>query len=87
MPVALPLVEGSPIGMPAADVTAGSESTGSAQPTATSSAPGFPSLGGFGHADNTSMHVAILVGAALVGLVALHIGGFRFAVDAGVTRI
>lgn len=47
----------------------------------------LPSLGaGFTHPDNTSAHVALLVGTAGLIVAFLYWGGFKFAVDAGVTR-
>lgn len=41
---------------------------------------------GFGDADFTSNHVACIVAVAFGVVVLLYMGGFKFAVDAGVTR-
>lgn len=35
---------------------------------------------------DTALHVGVAVLIALAVIIGLHIGGFRFAVDAGVTR-
>lgn len=56
--------------------------------TAESTAPAM-SLGGlatFANPDNTSVHAAVLVTGAFAVILFLYWGGFKFAVDAGVTR-
>ena len=86
MPSVNPIIEGT--GGPAAAPPSAHESGGSVPPSAgsTSGGFGFPSLGNFGAAENTSTHVAILVLIALTIIFGLWYGGFSFGVDAGVTK-
>lgn len=55
----------------------------------TGQAGGASATGGasvaYDDAANTNVHVAGLVLASLAVIVLFHLGGFRFAVDAGVT--
>lgn len=81
MPLANPLVEG---------MTAAASPIPSAAPEVGGGGPvpsGAGTLAGMTSDEFTSTHVGVLVGVSLVVLILLHIGGFRFAVDAGVTRI
>jgi hypothetical protein len=89
MPIVNPLVQGG--------VAGGGGETSSPPPAASSPPPAYtppPSTsrfaalgkGGFGSADNTSVHAGILIGVALIVVVGLKWSGFRFAVDAGVTK-
>jgi hypothetical protein len=82
VPRANPLVQGGAVGGAAAPPAADGSANANTEPPGTASGYG---IGGFTHPDNTSLHCAILVGGALLGLVALRFLGFRFAVDAGVT--
>lgn len=82
MPGALPLVEdgGSTpslwsFGSSASASVAGTQASGSVS-------AGTPAEGG---AENAHLWVAGVMLAALAGIVFFHIGGFRFAADAGVT--
>jgi hypothetical protein len=88
MPIANPMVQGGVFG-------GGVETPPAAAPNdqgpPTVSAPSRASLGGFsmgfgGGADKTNIDCAILVAGALIVIIALKVSGFRFAVDAGVTR-
>jgi hypothetical protein len=83
MPMVNPLVMGGASAAPPPP-----EAPAEAAPTAPShGASGF-SIGNLGggltHPDNTSVHVAVVVTAAFLVVVALKYAGFRFAVDAGV---
>jgi hypothetical protein len=80
MPVANPIVEGIPGRGPVA--------AAEPEPDAPAPAPAMSigGMGGFPDLDNVSVHCAVLVAAALGIVLFLHWGGFRFAVDAGVTR-
>lgn len=88
MPGANPLMEAGATTPPATNAEVGYE------PPAASSGPansGFAGAGrmlngGFSGIDNTSSHVAILVGGAGLLVAFLYFGGFSFGVDAGVMR-
>lgn len=85
MPVANPIVEGIPGRGP---VAATPPQPSPEPPTSAPNTGGFSMsrLEGFSHPDNTSMHCGILVAAALGVVIFFYLGGFKFAVDAGVTR-
>jgi hypothetical protein len=82
MPSVNPIVEG--VGQP---VAAAPPSEASGAPTGPSaSLPTMGQLGNFTHPDNTAMHVGLMVGVAFGIIAFFYWGGFKFAVDAGVTR-
>lgn len=91
MPIANPLVQAPMIGDPGGYATSqGGDDAGDTLYAAGGAAAQVggvrAALGGnFTGAHNTSSQVAILVLASLGVIVLLHIGGFRFAVDAGLT--
>lgn len=83
MPAALPVVEDSP-GAPPSLWSIG----GGAQ-----AAIGGAEVGGTGtvgmnspSSDNTHLWMAGVMAFALIALIGLHVSGFRFATDVGVTR-
>jgi hypothetical protein len=83
MPSANPIVEGIPGRGP---VAASAPTADSAPPTSAPRMRSLGSLAGFSSPDNTSTHCAVIVAVALGVVVFLYFGGFKFAVDAGVTR-
>jgi hypothetical protein len=86
MPSVNPLVEGIAGRGP---VAASAPVGGNPPPEEPTRSSAFPIGGGFGsftHSDNTSTHVAVLVGIAFGVIAFFYWGGFKFAVDAGVTR-
>lgn len=80
-PMANPLVEGQGSGAPIAP---------GAPPASAGPVPAgggrLAALSNFTSADNTSSHVGVIVALALGVVIILYLGGFHFAVDAGVTR-
>jgi hypothetical protein len=90
-PIANPLVQGMPAGSAAAaDPTGGDQAdTLYAAGGQAAAAGGFQGMGTFSGSltapHNTSAQVGVLVAIALGVIVLLHVGGFRFAVDAGLT--
>lgn len=91
-PVANPLVGfgGDPTATAAAASTAGPGPSDQFDPdiSVAGSAGGYGvNLGaGFTSPDNTNVQVAAMVAGALLVVIFLHVTGFRFAVDTGVTR-
>lgn len=87
MPIANPMVQGGgSAGGPPPPAAAPAETPAYAPPAPSTSRFSAIGMGGFGDPDNTSVHCGILIAAALVVVVALKWSGFRFAVDAGVTK-
>lgn len=87
MPGANPLMEAGATVAPAANAEQGYEAPAASAGPANKGMVGAGMLnGGFSAVDNTSNHVAILVGGAALIIAFLYFGGFKFGVDAGVMR-
>jgi hypothetical protein len=87
-PVANPIIQGVPGLGPLSAQAAGNSPPPPIAQEPTGISPGMLyGRGSFSDVDNTSVQVAVLVTAAAIVIVLLHIGGFRFAVDAGVTKL
>lgn len=86
MPIANPLIEGMG---PAETHYSGPPDAYEPPPASAPSSPGgvFGSMSLSPKTGGDNIGVAILVGVALLGVFLLKIGGFRFAVDAGVTKL
>lgn len=89
-PIANPLVQGgAQAPPPVAPPAAASNTAGDSLYSRPDGVPGFTLPSGFGSLtdpDNTPLHVGMIVLAALGVVTLLHLGGFRFAVDAGVVN-
>lgn len=91
MPVTNPLVQGGAFGGAPPPPAAPSAAQTPTPPPAYAPPPStsrFAALGsgGFTDPDNTSVHCGIIIAVALIVVVGLKWSGFRFAVDAGVTK-
>lgn len=89
MPIANPLVGGMSGAPPAAPPAVSQGTSGDSVYATPDGTPGFSlprGIGGLTDPDNTPLHVGVIVLVALGVITALHLSGFRFAVDAGVVN-